>query len=279
MLEHPDNNEKDEEREHGKKSESSFEQWLRKRIADWAQEPHTGEWPEGGDRHPGELDRLEARTEALERLSLVVNDALEGVDITRRYPTFYRLLLADPHLRQIFLDAMEMLEGSEEGGLDPLPGQIDVDLSFLNPEEVRGARRPSSGERLLVKLTRTRDQLRELFAPPPAAVPVRGVLSGLEDEYITLLRREISAGQGQFEVILEGRRPAASNVLHLSVMLIWQEESTDGPDLDATLSWGTYQETRLLDPRGQAAFPPLPLEVILGKEGDVLGDLELRLTA
>jgi len=279
MLEPPDNHEENEDTDHGRERGNSLKGWLQKKMADLHQELQTGEWPEGGDRLLRELGRLEATPEDLETLSLAVNDALEGVDITRRYPAFYRRLLADPHLRQIFLDAMDMLERSEEGGLDPLPRPVDVDLSFLRPEANEGARPSSRRESLLVKLTRARDQLRELFVPPSAAVPVRRVLSGMEDAYITLIRSDVSTAQGEFEVILEGRRPAASNALHLSLMLISRKESTDGPDLDATLSWGAYRETRPLDPRGQAAFPPLPLELILDEEGDVLADLELRLTA
>lgn len=64
-------------------------------------------------------------------LSLVVNDALEGVDIARRYPTFYRRLLADPQLRRAFLEALEILEKDKTGELVPLPDQLDVDLTFL----------------------------------------------------------------------------------------------------------------------------------------------------
>lgn len=64
-------------------------------------------------------------------LSLVVNDALEGVDIARRYPAFYRLLLADPRLRWAFLEALEIREKEEDGELESLPDPLDVDLAFL----------------------------------------------------------------------------------------------------------------------------------------------------
>lgn len=295
MIENPDNHEENEETEYSEGGDRSLEQWLQKKMNELQQDLQSGDWPEGGDQLLRELGRLETSAEDLEMLSLVVNDALEGVDITRRYPTFYRRLLADPYLRQIFLDAMELLEKSEAGELEPLPEPIDVDLSFLAADEKdeaernesereeserKESNRPSAAERLRISLTRTRDQLRERFAPPPAAAPMRSALAGMEDDYITLLRSDISTEVGDYEVILEGRRPAASNALHLVVMLIpKQEEPPAELELEATLRWGRYQETRLLDPRGQTSFPPLPLDVILDQEGDVLSGLELRLVA
>lgn len=275
MIENQDDNEETESRG----GERSLEEWLRRKMADLRQDLQAGQWPEGGDALLRRLGRLEASAEDLEMLSLVLNDALEGIDITRRYPTFYRRLLADPHLRQIFLDALDLLERSEAGELDSLPESIEVDLSFLAPEEKKEDNPSSPADRLRVLLTRTRDQLRELFAPPPAAVPLRSALTGMEDDYITLLRSDVSTAQGAFELILEGRRPAASDALHLTVMLIPRQEAPARPGLEATLRWGAYEETRPLDERGRASFPPLPLDVILDERGDVRSGLELHLVA
>lgn len=279
MLEEPDNSQENEETEGSRGWKSPLIRWLQKKMAELHQDLQGDDWPEGGDRLRHELGGLEASVEDMEILSLVINDALEGVDITRRYPTFYRRLLADPHLRQIFLDAMESLERSEAGELEPLPEAADIDLSFLASEEREETSPPSPAEQLRIILTRTRDQLRELFAPPPAAIPVRSAMTGMEDDYITLLRSNVLSAQGEFEVILEGQRPATANALQLTVMLVPQEEVMGGPELQATLEWGTYQETAPLDRRGRATFPPLPLDIILDDRGEVRSGLELRLTA
>jgi len=279
MVEDPEDNEENKDSEYNRGKESSLAEWLQERMAELRQDLQAGKWPEGGDRLLRELGRLEASAEDMEMLSLVVNDALEGVDITRRYPTFYRRLLAEPQLRQIFLDAIDLLERSEAGDLEPLPQPADTDLSFLTSKEEEEDNPTFPVDRLRILLSRTREQLQELFAPPPAAVPLRSAFTGMEDDYITLLRSDVSTGEGEFEIILEGRRPAAGNALHLTVMLVPREESAARPNIDATLSWGTYEEKRALDARGRASFPPLPLNVILNERGDVLAGLELRLDA
>src|SRR5688572_17786521 len=64
-------------------------------------------------------------------LSLVVHDALEGVDISVRYPAFYQRMLADNELREAFLDSLDLLRRSQVGQLLPLPQPASEDLSFL----------------------------------------------------------------------------------------------------------------------------------------------------
>lgn len=277
MIDNPENNEENEGNGHGQEAQDSFRRWLQKRMATARDEPQSGERSEEDERVPDELGHPETSAEDLEMLSLVINDALEGIDITRRYPTFYRRLLADPHLRQIFLDAIELLGESEAGELDPLPEPAKIDLSFLATDENEATSLPSPAERLRITLTRTRQQLRDLFAPPPAAVPMRDALTGLEDDYIILLRSNVPTEQGEFEVILEGRRPAAANALLPLVMVIPPEDAVSPLPLEATLQWGSYRETKPLDPHGRASLPPLPLEAILDEEGDVLAGLKLRL--
>ena len=53
-------------------------------------------------------------------LSLLVSEAFAGVDITRRYPALYRIMLADPNMQEAFLDALETLEQDRNGTLEPL---------------------------------------------------------------------------------------------------------------------------------------------------------------
>jgi hypothetical protein len=57
----------------------------------------------------------------LDLLSIVVEEALRGVDISKRYPGFWGRLIANAELRQAFLESLELLEESREGRLRPLP--------------------------------------------------------------------------------------------------------------------------------------------------------------
>lgn len=277
MIDNTANNGENEEPEDSTGGERSLEEWLQERM-DALRRDLQGDEASQDEPLPAE---------DLTMLTLVVNDALEGVDITRRYPTFYRRLLAKPHLRQIFLDAMDLLAKSEAGELEPLPEEVDVDLSFLAAEETQDEAQddeagheegnPSPAARWRVVVARTRRQLRALFAPPPAAAPVRSALAGMEDDYVTLIRDDVATEQGDFELILEGRRPAAANDLHLLLMLVPRGEGEVEAGLEATLRWGTYEETEPVDARGRATFPPLSLDAVLDEGGDVRAGLELRL--
>jgi hypothetical protein len=56
----------------------------------------------------------------LDLLSIVVEEALRGVDISKRFPGFWGRLIANAELRQAFPESLEMLEESREGRLRPL---------------------------------------------------------------------------------------------------------------------------------------------------------------
>jgi hypothetical protein len=49
-----------------------------------------------------------------EILSLLVDEALKGVDVKTRYPDGYQQLLDNHELRQIFLDSLVGLEANDE---------------------------------------------------------------------------------------------------------------------------------------------------------------------
>jgi hypothetical protein len=57
----------------------------------------------------------------LDLLSIVVEEALRGVDISKRFPGFWDRLIANAELRAAFLESLALLEESREGRLRPLP--------------------------------------------------------------------------------------------------------------------------------------------------------------
>jgi hypothetical protein len=56
-----------------------------------------------------------------ELLSLILDEALKGVDIAARFPNFFQKLLVNTELRKTFLDSLELLEADGNGTLTPLP--------------------------------------------------------------------------------------------------------------------------------------------------------------
>lgn len=200
-------------------------------------------------------------------LSLVVNDALEGVDIARRYPTFYRCMLADPHLRWAFLEALELLEKDKAGELEPLPDDLDADLAFLEPAQpppVIIKTGPSGGWRLAWQRPAAYLQsllIDSLIARRPQ---YRAFANFLEDDRLTLVNDTVEMGGDEVGVLLEAVRPAgAPDLLYLSLLIT--AETVDS--LRATVEWGAFRETAVAQAFGRVTFPPLPLADVVDEVG------------
>src|SRR5688500_1184411 len=93
--------------------------WVREKLAALRANLEKGEgWPASADRL---LDDLRAAGQEPEPLtdedmalvSLVLGDALLGVDVAARYPRFFEKLLANEGLRDAFLDGLILLEETE----------------------------------------------------------------------------------------------------------------------------------------------------------------------
>lgn len=213
-------------------------------------------------------------------LSLVVNDALEGVDIARRYPAFYRRLLADSQLRQAFLEALEILEKEKAGELEPLPDYLDVDLTFLKQAhslqamvdtELSGSWRFSWHR----PISYLQSRLVVSFA---TVDPVyRSGAEFLEDDRLTLVDDVVEVAGDEIGVLLEAVRAAnAPDALHLSLLV-----TAGAPDsLWATMEWGAFHETVLVEAIGRVIFPPLSLAAIVDDAGQkIVADLCLTIEA
>ncbi len=69
-----------------------------------------------------------------EMLSLIIEAVNQGIDISKRYPTFYQKLLNHSDLRQAFLDVLDSLEEEEQDLRIPWAEGTDTDLSFLSEQ-------------------------------------------------------------------------------------------------------------------------------------------------
>lgn len=200
-------------------------------------------------------------------LSLVVNDALEGADITRRYPTFYRRMLANPELRWAFLEALEILGNGEAGELDPLPDDLDIDLSFLERAQsppVLMKTTPDGSWSLAWHRPVTFLQsllANSLSAPRPV---YRALANFLEDDCLTLVDDIVNVADDEVGVLLEAVRPAgAPNDLRLSLLVTAETAET----VRATVEWGAFHESAVVNAFGQVTFPRLPLATVFDEVG------------
>ncbi len=100
--------------------------WVREKLAALRRALKTAQdsWPTSADRLQDDLAQFseaDITAEDNAMLSLVVDEALQGVDIVKTYPDFYQQLLANAELRQAFLNALEMLEGDQPGESETPP--------------------------------------------------------------------------------------------------------------------------------------------------------------
>ena len=80
------------------------------------------------------------------------------------------------------------------------------------------------------------------------------------NSWISLFRDQVKINDLNLEIVLEvavDESTEGSYSPHLTVVPL--DDEIFLPELKATLNWGDYQEKVMVDARGRATFPPLPL--------------------
>lgn len=196
-----------------------------------------------------------------EMLSLIVSGALNGEDISRQYPTFYKKLLENPKLRVAFLDALELIEAERAGELAPMPGGFQTELTFLKAEPSAPLVEFLTAQKWRASWGKTLEQLRAIFSPPELAY--RADPSLTEDPWFTLLREEMQTKDVTYDVMLDctlsaENEEALSTSINLAVTLGSHEKDAGFP-LRANLSWGDYHQSILINDEGRFNFPDVPM--------------------
>jgi hypothetical protein len=214
-----------------------------------------------------------------EMLTLVVGEALNGVDISARYPAFYRKILNDSELRQAFLDAIGSIENDKH--VDPVAASLPLKpaLAFLGRQPQTPTIIHLGVDKWRTVLRQSVEQLQSLFSPPELAY--RSDPSLYDDPWITLLRGDIEIAGSQYAVILEcspaeETEDALAVSLNLAVTLQAQG-NTSGMPLEATLQWGDYGYTVAVSAEGRTRFANVPLPAILDETQEKI-NTELFLT-
>jgi hypothetical protein len=197
-----------------------------------------------------------------EMLSLIIDEAIKGVDISSRYPEYYQMLLDNDVLRQAFLDAMNILDPAiqpaQELNIDP--GSL---VDFLTNKAVQLYVEQTHGDKWRITLKQTIEQLKQIFSPPDLAY--RSDPASLEDTWFTLLRGEVEVSGNNYAVLLEcslAEEPEEALALTLNIAVtIGAPQNLDFP-LVSTLQWGDYQETIQVPEEGRKNFPNIPLSSI-----------------
>jgi len=248
-------------------------QALRDQLENWPQQAdqllaHVAQSAPLSDQPDQEDDTL---------LSLAVDDALKGVDISIRYPAFFQRLLADAALRRDFLAILDAIEGQPIS----LAAGPQPNLDFLRAAPLQPALEIVSPARWRLIWQAAVDQIQSIFFSAAQFEPIFRSDDDLEDAWFTLFRNEVDIDQAHASVVLEAVRLMAAPdqlQLHLAVGLTPDRATaTDRlPDLRAHLIWGGYDQTVIITQRGRATFPPLPLDSILDATAQrITADLQL----
>lgn len=216
-------------------------------------------------------------SEDMAMLSFMVSAAYQGVDITARYPTFYSKLKTNQKLREHFLDALDLMEHSKAGTLAPLPGPPRRDLSFLHKTKTKPTIEQNAWQQWRITWRQTVAQIQHLLSRPEMVY--RGEDDWYENSWISLLRDQVKINGLDLEIVLEAIVDESTEVSyspHLTVVPL--DDDMFLPALKATLNWGNYQETAMLDARGRVTFPPLSLATFYNPLENLLkADLQLSL--
>jgi len=216
-------------------------------------------------------------------LSTVLSDALNGVDITTRYPNFFQKLLANEAMRKAFLEDLEILVKSKTGELEPLPVRPNRDLDFLHTVPPTYTIELTPTKKWRITWVQVAEQLQHLFLSPALSSEAiyRADVNHLEETPFKLFRSNVDLNGESVVALLEALQPIATpDILQLSltVALIGaQDEESFLQKLIAHLQWGTYDESARVSQKGKAVFPDLPISMILHKGGTQIGS-NLRLT-
>lgn len=196
----------------------------------------------------------------MDMLSLAVDAALDGKDIAVEYPQFYERLLENSELATFFFDTMAAAEEP-----DTLPILASGNLSFLkrnisDPPLIRFPHLPSLPDVWEAVWRVVPETLNRLFAPSIPVYRSAGLL--LDVENTILLYNEFEAGGETWEATLEAlAHPDAPGQVELFLTVSTDREPL--PLLRATVQWGEYRQTAVLDTFGRNHFPPFAVENVL----------------
>jgi hypothetical protein len=232
-------------------------------------------WPASANALLTDLAASAGETEDDVMLVILVQDALRGEDVPRKYPTAYRRLLTNGRFRQTFLDLLTALDPNAPSTMPPLP---KPDLSFLqttaSPQPT--IRHTASGWQATWQLIS--DYLTGRL--PTSLSPVyRATYDGLLDEQsIVLLEGEFTIAERQMNLLLEANLSAENPDRPTLLLSVAAMNDVAALPLQAAVTWGSYQATAVLDAYGQASFPPIPLDMVLAESGQSFNaDLRLLL--
>jgi hypothetical protein len=208
-----------------------------------------------------------------EPIDLMVDQALQGIDIRKRYPTFYQKLLKNQFLRQQFIDALASFTSPVGKSIDPYIGSTKFDFSFLNRSTNKITGWP-------IFLNQSRPQLKTVLFS--IGLGYRDAVDPGSEPIYTLLRQDFSLAGTLYSVSVHSKLAYTNeDVLNTTLSLTTENNETRGIfPIQASLRWGEYTADVTIEREGKLSLPDIPLSRVLDDEmTDVKADLYLTLSS
>jgi hypothetical protein len=209
---------------------------------------------------------------ANECLDLMVDQALHGIDIRQRFPTFYQKLLQNKNIRQQFIDLISLNSSAEPSTRDPYLLNTKLNFSFLQKIQARVSGWP-------LFLSQTQSQLMSVFFPAQAVY--RSVENLGEIPVYSLLRKDFILDGIIYTVLIDGTLAEKDEALIANLSLATSNDSNISVfPVQAALRWGDYAAEISVPKAGKQTFPGIPLSKVFNDDlSQVKGDLYLTLSS
>ena len=208
-----------------------------------------------------------------EALDLIVDQAVNGIDIRNRFPEFYKKLLHNQFLRQQFLDALSFLNSIKQSIKDPYLHHSKLDLSFLTNKPLEVSNWP-------IFITQDKAHLMNLFFPKEPVY--RGTIDLGATPTYSLLRRDFLLAGVTYSLLIDSTLSEESkNALSATLALATNDEPGNSAfPVQATLRWGEYSSEISIDQEGKYPLPDIPLSQVFDDGlNKVKADLFLTLSS
>ncbi len=202
-----------------------------------------------------------------EMLSLLVDEARKGIDISRRYPAFYQNILANADLRQAFTDVLEALEMEERNEHVPLPNPTDVNLDFLTKASPQPVLELLDHHQWRIRWAQTFEKIEAIFSPVELVYRLDPIL--LDDPWFTLLKEDFEIASSLYSIVLDCTLAKDHNALtpYLRLAITLGSTIVDPPfPILAHLEWGSYNASIPLSEAGRIRLPDIPLNAVFDDE-------------
>jgi hypothetical protein len=205
----------------------------------------------------------------LDLLTLVLSDALQGIDIKEKYPEFYREMLADSHLRNEFLAGLDLL--SHQQALDPdrFPNSSWESLRFLKASGgLPGVVRQIAGKQSALWHLFA-GQINALFKATEAGLAWRSAEDSLEPRSYPLLRSQVEIDGVHYAFRLEASESTRqAQAVDLNLLMGITPMDLDRPTrYRVHLRWGAYDEAIAGSSSGWVRLPAVPLPSVFDEAG------------